>query len=55
MYIVQIPRSTCGAAMFTTEVANETTYYMECQFSMTRQLPNKVKRFLTHEIDHIFF
>ena len=37
MYIVQIPKSACGTAMFTTEVTNKTTYYMECQFSMTRQ------------------
>ena len=37
MYTVQIPKSACGTAMFTTEVTNETTYYMECQFSMTRQ------------------
>ena len=32
-----------GTAMFITEVTNETTYYMKCQSSMTRQLPNKVK------------
>ena len=47
MYTVQIPKSASGTAMFTTEVTNETTYYTECQFIMTRQLPNKVKRFLT--------
>ena len=40
MYKVQIP---CGTTMFTTEVTNETTYYTDGQFSMTRQLPNKVK------------
>ena len=48
MYIVQIPKSAYGTAMLTTEVTNETTYYTECQFSITRQLPNKVKRFLSH-------
>ena len=47
MYTVQIPKSACGTTMFTTAVTNETTYYTECQFSMTRQLPNKVKRFPT--------
>ena len=47
MYTVQIPKSACGTTMFTTEVTNETTYYTECQFTMTfkygKKVPNSMK------------